>query len=216
VRSTGKVGPEPSDVKSPKHGTVDAPAGQRFSERLWAIAHELEQGNGCADVRDLWRAVMKSATRIRVMCLIGFLAAGSAIAWSTVALAFIRFYRAEGTLLKLTNCRFPNPVTTPCFYGAIAFLVALFWAASLARGTTPRAHGYDGLWWLLLASTIFGWSNVAYEFWSWNRSPTGFLVSCTTESISSPFQSPCLYGSTMFFGAWITAGLIRSAFGESA
>lgn len=32
-------------------------------------------------------------------------------------LGFIRFYRAEGTILKFTNCRFPNPITTPCFYG---------------------------------------------------------------------------------------------------
>ena len=149
--------------------------------------------------------------RVCALCLIGFLAVGALIAWSTVALAFIRFYRAEGTLLKVTNCRFPNPITTPCFYGAIAFVVALLWAASLARGAKPRVHGYEGLWWLLLASTIFGWSNVAYEFWRWNQSPTGFIVSCTTESISSPFQSPCLYGSTMFLGAWLTVGLMLRA-----
>ena len=55
--------------------------------------------------------------RVCTVCLIGFLTAGAAIAWSTVALASIRFYRAEGTLLKVTNCRFPNPITTPYFYG---------------------------------------------------------------------------------------------------
>jgi len=148
------------------------------------------------------------AVRVPVICLIGFLAAGTVIAWSTVALAFIRFYRAEGTLLKVTNCRFPNPITTPCFYGAIAFVVALLWAASLASGAKRLVRGYEGLWWLLLASTIFGWSNVGYEFWRWNQSPTGFIVSCTTESISSPLQSPCLYGSIMFLGAWITVGLM--------
>ena len=152
-----------------------------------------------------------NAVRIPVTCLIGFLVAGTAIAWSTVALAFVRFYRVEGTLLKVTNCQFPNPITTPCFYGAVAFMVALLWAASLARSAKLSAHGYGGLWWLLLASTIFGWSNVAYEFWRWNQSPTGFIVSCTTESISSPFQSPCLYGSTMFLGAWFTVGAIRRA-----
>jgi hypothetical protein len=149
--------------------------------------------------------------RVYALCLIGFLAVGAVIAWSTVALAFTRFYRAEGTLLKVTNCRFPNPITTPSFYGTIAFVVALLSAASLARGAKPRVHGYEGLWWLLLASTIFGWSNVAYEFWRWNQSPTGFIVSCTTESISSPFQSPCLYGSTMFLGAWLSVDLIVRA-----
>jgi hypothetical protein len=140
-----------------------------------------------------------------------FLVVGTVIAWSTVTLGFIRFYRAEGTILKFTNCALPNPLTTPCFYGAIAFVLALLWAASLASGAKPRVRGYEGLWWLLLASTIFGWSNVAYEFWRWGQSPTGFIVSCTTESISSPFQSPCLYGSTMFLGAWLSVDLIARA-----
>jgi hypothetical protein len=149
--------------------------------------------------------------RVRIMCLMGFLGAGAVIAWSTVVLAFIRFSQAEGTLLKVTNCRFPNPITTPCFYGAIAFLLALLWASSLASRIEPWAGDYGGLWWLLLASTIFGWSNMAYEFWRWNQSPTGFIVSCTTESISSPFQSPCLYGASMFLGAWLTVSLMRRA-----
>ena len=52
---------------------------------------------------------------------------------------------------------------------------------------------------------------MAYEFWRWGQSPTGFIVSCTTESISSPFQSPCLYGSTMFLGAWLSVDLIVRA-----
>jgi len=137
-----------------------------------------------------------------------FLVVGTVIAWSTVTLGFIRFYRAEGTILKFTNCALPNPLTTPCLYGAIAFLVALIWAAYLASHTMSIGRGYEHLWWLLLASTIFGWSNVAYEFWRWGQSPTGFIVSCTTESISSPFQSPCLYGSTMFLGAWLSVDLI--------
>ena len=153
--------------------------------------------------------------RVGAICLIGFLTAGAIIAWSTVTLAFIRFYRAEGTLLKVTNCRFSNPITTPCFYGATAIIVALLWAASLARDANPRGRGYEGLWWLLLASTIFGWSNVAYEFWRWHQSSTGFIVSCTTEPISSPFQSPCLYGSTMFLAAWLTVGLIHRALKQS-
>ena len=96
---------------------------------------------------------MPKTIRAGRLCLIGFLTAGAMIAWSTVTLAFIRFYRAEGTLLKVTNCRFSNPITTPCFYGAIAFIVALLWAVSLMRDVNARRRGYEGLWWLLLAST---------------------------------------------------------------
>jgi hypothetical protein len=44
--------------------------------------------------------------RVCALCLIGFLAVGAVIAWSTVALAFIRFYRAEGTLGRVFGaCR---------------------------------------------------------------------------------------------------------------
>jgi hypothetical protein len=149
--------------------------------------------------------------RVGAMWLLAFLTTGTVIAWSTVTLAFIRFYRVEGTLLNVTNCQLSNPITTPCFYGAIAFIVSLVWATSLARDLNVRRRGYEGLWWLLLASTIFGWSNVAYELWRWHQSSTGFIVSCTTEPISSPLQSPCLYGSTMFLAAWLTVGLMRRA-----
>ena len=140
--------------------------------------------------------------------LLMFLAIGNLIAWSTITLGFIRFYRVEGTFLKFTNCVFPNPLITPCFFGAIAFLIALVWAVSLLSVPMPSAiQGYTRLWRFLLAATIFGWSNVAYEFWKWNQSPSGLLISCSAQSVSSPFQSSCLYGSAMFLAAWLAVGL---------
>jgi hypothetical protein len=144
------------------------------------------------------------------LAAIAFLTVGALIAWSTVSLAFMRFYRTEGTLLKLTNCQFPNPVTTPCFYGAIGFLIALIWAVSLARQGRAGAGGLQGLWWFLLACSIFGWSNVAIEFWRWQHGPTGFVtITCSTDPMATPFQSPCLYGSLMFLGAWIAVSARR-------
>ena len=143
--------------------------------------------------------------------LLAFLVVGTLIAWSTVTLGFIRFYRAEGTILKFTNCAFPNPLTTPCFYGALAFLIGLVWASYLANVGTSIGLGYEHLWWLLLASTVFGWSNVAYEFWTWSQSATRTIVSCSAQPLSSPLQSPCLYGSTMFLGAWLSVDRIVRA-----
>jgi len=97
----------------------------------------------------------------------------------------------------------------------------LLWRARLSGranlGVAPgglRAfdrRGYEHLWWLLLASTIFGWSNVAYEFWTWSQSATRTIVSCSAQPLSSPLQSPCLYGSTMFLGAWLSVDLIVRA-----
>ena len=158
------------------------------------------------------------AGRLNVVCLLIFLVTGSVIAWSTITLGLLRFYRLEGTLLKFTDCAVPNPLVTPCFFGAIAFLVALLWALSLSHAPTPSATSrYNPLWWFLLAATIFGWSNVALEVWKWHESSTGLLMTCTADAVASPFQSPCLYGSAMFLAAWLTVGLrVRSALPQRA
>jgi hypothetical protein len=148
---------------------------------------------------------------VRRLLPLVFLSVGTVIAWSTVTLGFIRFYRAEGTLLKFTNCTLPNPLTTPCFYGALAFLVSLIWATQLASRTTSLGRGYERLWWLLLASTVFGWSNVAYEVWTWSHSASRTIMGCSAQPLSSPWQSPCLYGSTMFLGAWVCVHVIVRA-----
>lgn len=145
--------------------------------------------------------------------LTGFLLIGSAISWSTVVLAFTRFYENEGTIFKFNNCVFPNPATTPCFYGAIAFLICLAWSVYLyrkqARGNP--AAGYSKLMWLLFASTLFGWGNVAYEIYQFSQNPKG-IVGCSAKVITSPFQSPCLYGSIMFLLSLIAAYIIVQKF----
>jgi hypothetical protein len=151
-------------------------------------------------------------TRILQRVLVGFLLVGSTIAWSTVVLAFVRFYRAEGTLLKFTNCVMPNPATTPCFFGALAFAVGLVWAARLLGRSVFAVRSYRRLQWLLVASTIFGWSNVAYEFWKFEHNVSGLLMTCTAEPVSTPFESPCFYGSTMFLAALVAVTwLLRAA-----
>ena len=147
---------------------------------------------------------MQTIKRLGV-ALIVFLLAGSGIAWSTVILAFTRFYHNEGTLLKINDCIFPNPVTTPCFYGAIAFVICLIWAIMLFRRASLGS--YTKLMWLLFASTIFGWGNVAYEVYQFSTHPKG-IVGCTASVITNPFQSPCLYGSIMFLLSLVTTYII--------
>ena len=55
---------------------------------------------------------------------IAVLAGGSLFAWTTVLADFRRFLQAGGTLGQLTGTAYPHPVLSPCFYGAILFLVA--------------------------------------------------------------------------------------------
>jgi hypothetical protein len=121
-----------------------------------------------------------------------------------------RFYGSEGTLLRFSNIGVTNPLITPCFWGAIAFLIGLAWAGSLystiARG--GPLGGYRTLAWFLVACVLFGWSNVGYEMWKLNQSETGSIIGCMAEPMTSIFQSSCLYGSVMFLASLVAAHLV--------
>ena len=147
--------------------------------------------------------VMPKQARGWARSLIACLVVGAAIAWSTSILAMTRFYGSEGTLLRFTNIGVPNPMITPCFWGAVAFLVALGSAAFLYSriGHANPVGGYRTLSWFLVACVLFGWGNVGYEWWSLNQSETGSIIGCTAGPMTSIFQSPCVYGSVMFLAS---------------
>jgi hypothetical protein len=153
---------------------------------------------------------MPKQARVWALWLIVFLVAGGLIAWSTTILALTRFYASEGTLLRFDNIGIPNPMITPCFWGAVGFLVALAWAGSL-YSRTRRANpvvGYRMLGWFLVACVLFGWSVVGYESWRLNQSATGSIIGCMAEPMTSIVQSPCLYGSSMYLAALVAAQLV--------
>jgi hypothetical protein len=135
------------------------------------------------------------------------LLAGTLFAWYNVVINFLKFYAAEGTLFKLQNCTIPNPVTEPCFYGAIGFLVALVWAIAIYNQPT-KTHSQDYLWWFLGAGTIFAWFNVAKEFVKFYAPHTGAVLGCSATPITNPFLTPCFTGASIFLLATILAGYI--------
>lgn len=53
---------------------------------------------------------------------------GTVFAFTSVYFDFQRFYTVEGSYTKIKNCVIPNPVVTPCFWGAFGFLAATIWA----------------------------------------------------------------------------------------
>ncbi len=136
------------------------------------------------------------------------LAAGVLFSWYTVVVDFLRFYGMEGTIFKVKDCFYPNPVTTACFYGAIAFLVAFIWSIYILR-TEDRAKKEfheTRLSWLLSAATIFAWANfgnVLYKFYGENSN-----IGCSGVPISSPFLTPCFYGSVIFLISLVVALII--------
>jgi hypothetical protein len=153
---------------------------------------------------------MPKQARAWALSLVVFLAIGALVAWSTTILALTRFYGSEGTLLRLDNIGIPNPVITPCFWGAVAFLIAVPWAGSLYSrlGRANPVGGYRMLGWFLVACVLFGWSVVGYESWRLSQSATGSIIGCTAAPMTSIFQSPCLYGSSMYLASLVAAYIV--------
>ena len=136
---------------------------------------------------------------------------GTVFAWTTAVVDFLRFYQTEGTLFKIADCVYPNPVTTPCFYGAIAFAIALVWAILLLKKEGEvRVRSEKHLSWLLTAGTIFAWSSfgrLAYNFYT---ALPGQGVGCSGVPTTNPFLTPCFFGSVLFLASLIVAlGILR-------
>jgi len=137
------------------------------------------------------------------------LSAGTLFAWFTVYTDFSRFYNLYGDITRISGCTIPNPVTTPCFYGAFAFLFAFIWSIYILRITKEKQIiQQKRLSILLIASTIFAWSNLSLEIIHFYTGKTGTQVSCSGVPATSIFTTPCFIGSMLFMGALITSLII--------
>ncbi|OHA83759.1 MAG: hypothetical protein A2481_00665 [Candidatus Yonathbacteria bacterium RIFOXYC2_FULL_47_9] len=136
----------------------------------------------------------------------GALLVGTVFAWTTAVVDFLRFYEAEGTLFKINDCLYPNPVTTSCFYGAIAFAVALVWAISLVKKEGEvRAKSEKYLVGFLVAGTIFAWTSFGRLVYNFYTALPGAGVGCSGVPAASPFVTPCFFGSMLFFIALVVS-----------
>jgi hypothetical protein len=124
---------------------------------------------------------------------VGLLTAGAMIATSSVVAAFYRFYGSEGTIFKIKDCAIPNPITTPCFWGALAFIFATVWAYnSLYKKTNGKKFLY-----FLIFCVIFAWSNFYIELEEVSV-PKGSLLAPCPATTQNPYTSPCFAGSVLF------------------
>jgi len=134
------------------------------------------------------------------------LLAGTVFSWMTVVLDFTRFYKVEGTLLKVDNCLYPNPVATACFYGAIAFAIAFVWAIVIAlRQVEERKKEEKKLFYLLVSGTIFACSNFGILLYRFYTALPGEGVGCSGVPATTPFATACFYGSVLFATALIVS-----------
>ena len=149
---------------------------------------------------------MKNLFRAQALVLL----TGTIFAWYTVYQDFSRFYLNEGTVFKINDCIVPNPVTTPCFYGAFAFLAAFIWSLYIIKFVDDKQKLHQQkLFWLLIASVLFAWGNFSrtlYSFWLSKGAPT---IGCSGVLSTSPWSTPCFIGSVIFLLAMIMALVIK-------
>lgn len=137
---------------------------------------------------------------------------GTIFAWFTVYTDFARFYNLYGSLTKISGCTIPNPVTTPCFYGAFAFLLGFIWSVNILKKVSKGEEVTKKqmkLWYLLIAGTIFAWGNFAYEIFKYYSAKTALKVSCSGVPTDNVFLTACFYGSVIFLVALILSIVIK-------
>jgi hypothetical protein len=142
---------------------------------------------------------------------VALLVIGVMFSWLTLLFDYRRFFAAGGHVLEVSGCIVANPLMTPCFYGALAFLAALLWALSVHRAT-PEAmiQRQRGLNWLLAAGTVFAWGNFAYEVYRFTQpKPSTSAFSCQKEAVLvHPLMTPCFYGAVIYLAALAVSMLI--------
>lgn len=135
---------------------------------------------------------------------------GTVFAYTTVFIDFRRFYGIYGTYLRINDCVIPNPVTTPCFYGAFAFLIAFILSIKILKDSNNSAYFQKILNYLLIGSTLFAWGNFlfsAYKFYS--VAPGGPRIACSGVPTTSPFTTPCFIGASIFLLVLIISRFIK-------
>lgn len=122
-------------------------------------------------------------------------ALGVLVSWSTTINAFIAFYNIEGTIFKFQDCALPNPITTPCFWGALAFLAGLIWSYKLLKKENKKQEKYMLIF--LVACVLFAWGNFAVELKGVPPTPGNVFTPCPATT-QNPFLSACFFGSVLF------------------
>lgn len=145
---------------------------------------------------------------------VAVLAIGTGFAWITLVFDYRRFFASGGHVLNISGCLVTNPIITPCFYGALAFLAAFVWAIAILRSVQEAVlKRQRSLQYLLAAGTVFAWGNFTYEVYRFmqpQRAPSAF--SCPAgEVVVNPLMTPCFYGALIFFTALAVSILITCA-----
>jgi hypothetical protein len=135
---------------------------------------------------------------------------GTVFAWFTVFTDFSRFYNLYGTITKINGCIIPNPIMTPCFYGAFAFLGGFIWSLHILKAAKEKKIiNQKRLSVFLIAGTIFAWSNFSFEIYNFYFKKAATKVSCSGVATDNVFTTACFIGSMLFLLSLIISLLIN-------
>lgn len=138
------------------------------------------------------------------------LLAGTIFAWFTVYSDFTRFYNIYHSLTRIQNCIIPNPITTPCFYGAFAFLGAFLWSLYIIKTSNENKVKHQKfLSVFLIGGTIFAWSNLGIEVYNFYLQKVGPKISCSGVATDNIFTTACFIGSMIFLISLIVSSAIN-------
>jgi len=141
---------------------------------------------------------------------------GSFIGWREVISEINYFCEANnvglGGLTSFSGNLTTNPILTPCFWGSIAFVVALIWSIYIfwLSDKTKKLKNQAKLFILLIGSVIFAWANTAYTFYKFYGNSTGTdHFGCPADRIDDPWTTACFMGATAFLIAFWFALVYR-------
>jgi len=96
------------------------------------------------------------------------LALGTVFSWFTSS-STTAVLRCRGHVFEVAGCAVDDPLVTPCFYGALAFLAALLWQLHSRPRTSDDQ--LTGLNWLRPQDCLC-WGNFAYEVYRFQPAAT--------------------------------------------
>ncbi len=140
---------------------------------------------------------------------------GVVFSWTALAGQFSEFYNIYGTIFRFRDCAVPNPLATPCFYGALAFAVAFIWSVLLVR--KPNLTSARWLRNFLLFGVVFALSVLAYEAVEYYRLFASDVPSISCSPGTPPYATPCFYGALIFIASYAAAyTIVRRGESEAA
>lgn len=129
------------------------------------------------------------------------LAGGTVFAWSKLLAQFNNFQGIYGTIFRFRDCIIPNPLTTACFYGSMAFIFAVVWSFFIWNNPSHLRERY--LRNFLLFCVVFAGSVVSYEFADYYKlfGTNALPISCSPGVF--PLLTPCFTGFLFFLVSFI-------------